>query len=74
MSKNLSNIFRQKNMSEEQEQTFTNGINKGRKLERKLFIKLLKAHGKSDWCGEGDCPRPFPTEHLIALMDRKGDE
>ena len=35
---------------------------------RKRIIKLLKKHGKSDWCGEGDCPRPFPTEHLIALL------
>jgi hypothetical protein len=34
MSKKLGNIPTQKKMSEEQEQTFTNGINKGRKLER----------------------------------------
>jgi hypothetical protein len=40
-----------------------------KKLERKLIIKVLKEHGKSEWCGEPDCPRPFPTEHLIALIE-----
>lgn len=34
MGKNLGNIPKQEKMTEEQEQTFTNGINKGRKLER----------------------------------------
>ena len=39
MSKKLGNIPTQKKMSEEQEQTFTNGINKGRKLEREEMKK-----------------------------------
>jgi len=38
------------------------------KATEKRIIKLLKKHGKSKWCGEGDCPRPFPTKHLIALI------
>lgn len=42
MSKNLGNIPAQKKMSEEQEQTFTNGINKGRKLEREEMKKKKK--------------------------------
>lgn len=41
MSKNLGNIPQQVEMSEEQQQTFTNGINKGRKLERERIISLL---------------------------------
>jgi hypothetical protein len=39
VSKSLGNIPKQQEMSEEQEQTFTNGINKGRKLERELILK-----------------------------------
>jgi len=68
LSKNLGNIPAQAIMSEEQEQVFTNGINKGRKLERKLFIKLLTAHGKTEWCLESDCPGPFPVKHLKAIL------
>ena len=43
VGKTLGNIPRQIKMSEEQEQTFTNGINKGRKLERQAIISLLEA-------------------------------
>ena len=43
MSKNLGNIPKQETMTEEQEQTFTNGINKGRKLEREDIIKLFES-------------------------------
>jgi hypothetical protein len=42
MSKNLEHIPKQMNMTEEQEQVFTNGINKGRKLEREHIIQLLE--------------------------------
>jgi hypothetical protein len=41
MGKKLGNIPTQKKMSKEQEQAFTNGINKGRKLESERIIKLL---------------------------------
>jgi hypothetical protein len=44
VSKNLGNIPKQEKMTEEQEQTFTNGINKGRKLEREDIIKLLESY------------------------------
>jgi hypothetical protein len=42
MSKKLGNIPTQEKMSEEQEQTFTNGINKGRKLQYRHDIELLE--------------------------------
>lgn len=42
MSKNLGNIPNQVSMTEEQEQTFTNGINKGRKLERERILAMKK--------------------------------
>lgn len=42
MSKNLGNIPPQKNMTEEQQQTFSNGINKGRKLERKSEAEIIR--------------------------------
>jgi hypothetical protein len=41
VSKNLGNVPSQEKMSEEQEQAFTNGINKGRKLEREEILKRL---------------------------------
>lgn len=37
----IGHVPHQKNMSDEQEQTFTNGINKGRKLERTAITGLL---------------------------------
>jgi hypothetical protein len=40
----------------------------GAQHEQERIIKVLKEHGKSEWCGEPYCPRPFPTEHLIALI------
>lgn len=59
VSKNLGNIPRQLHMTEEQEQTFTSGINKGRKLERKLItirvmerVEDLRSCHKSDNCQE----------------------
>ena len=45
MSKNLGNIPRQVEMTEEQEQTFTNGINKGRKLERSMLLEYTYPDG-----------------------------
>ena len=39
----LTNIPKQVVMTAEQEQVFTNGINKGRKLENKRVIKMLEA-------------------------------
>lgn len=44
MSKNLGNIPRQYMMSEEQEQAYTNGINKGIKLAKKLLIEELEEY------------------------------
>ena len=41
MSKNLGNIPKQSAMEEAVEQAFTNGINKGRKLEREAHEKWL---------------------------------
>ena len=45
MSKNLGNIPSQVGMTEEQEQTFTNGINKGRKLERSMLLEYTYPDG-----------------------------
>ena len=63
MSKNLGDVPRQEKMSEEQEQAFTNGINKGRKLEREYLIAIIKTlwhpEEECDWgcenygCGNG---------------------
>lgn len=39
---NLGNIPFQKSMNNEQEQVYTNGINKGRKLEREETVKVLE--------------------------------
>ena len=49
MSKNLNNIPKQDQMTEQQEQTFTNGINKGRKLEQERIIKLLENTHTDYW-------------------------
>jgi hypothetical protein len=55
MSKNLGNIPAQDKMSEEQEQTFTNGINKGRKLENERIIALLESEAvKTNWIAKWD--------------------
>jgi len=42
MSKNLGNIPKQSAMDEAVEQAFTNGINKGRKLQYQESIELLE--------------------------------
>ena len=39
--------------------------------ERERIIKLLEQHDDSGWCGNSNCPSPFPLNHLIALI--KGD-
>lgn len=72
MSKKLGNIPKQEKMTEEQEQVFTNGINKGRKLERKKLIKVIKEHsqtGKSvgGFLGVCTCGEAIDDyqEHLI---------
>lgn len=54
MGKNLGNIPRQVKMSEEQEQTFTNGVNKGRKLERNRIIALLETLHRREPSGPHD--------------------
>lgn len=61
MSKNLSNIPLPKNMTEEQQQTFTNGWNRGRKAERKRIIALLEKYEVGE-CGFGI------THDLISLV------
>ncbi len=42
VSKNLGHIPKQSAMDEAVEQSFTNGINKGRKLERERILGLRK--------------------------------
>lgn len=61
MSKNLGNIPLPKNMTEEQQQTFTNGWNRGRKAELKRIIALLELH-RSNECGFG------VTHDLVELL------
>ena len=46
------------------EQDFQYGVQD----ERERIIKLLDKHNDSGWCGESNCPSPFPLNHLIALI------
>ena len=69
MSKNLKNIPKQVKMTEEQEQTFTNGINKGRKQERERIIKLAQ-----EWISElrghdGECNCKHEASVLQTFID-----
>lgn len=77
MSKNLGNIPSQESMSESQEQTFTNGINKGRKLEREMLVGLIMEHKSvpSEVCGYASmcsCGDPYDDYRLHILGKIKG--
>lgn len=55
MSKNLGHIPKQSAMEEAVEQAFTNGINRGRKLERESIIKMLEDPiTMNRWWGQPD--------------------
>lgn len=41
---------------------------KGEEKAEQRIIKLLDKHNDSGWCGESNCPSPFPLDHLVALI------
>jgi hypothetical protein len=67
MSKNYFDIIKQY-----WDKPHTADANSAVQIEQERIIKLITKHGKADWCGEADCPRPFPTEHIIAII--KGEK
>lgn len=36
--------------------------------EQERIIAIITAHANAAWCGEGNCPQPFPLDHLIEII------